>query len=579
MTTPAASTARLDAALNLIPLDASDRLGQALHAAGCPLDEWLAWCEFRAATKDDDVRLAAECRTAWAQFSQAQAGHNPNAVFDLAEEFGWIPYRDYVSNGRNPRPVGRDDYPDLERILAPTAFKPQRIPQQPFPVHCLPDLMQDAVAAASIITSRPAAPCAAVALTCAAAVFQAEYRYTTDRWGVQVISLYTIISAPPGQGKSEISRLFMPPFRGTDATLSAAYAAAQQKWDDMEPADRRRNRSENPKRIQPDILCSDATIEALARQLTHGRAAMLQVMTEGSTLVGGWSGSADNVMATLGRYNTLWEGESIDVLRMRDGGTYKTPPGRTLSKIIMGQRQVLDWALDPRAAFGYSARILLTKDDAPDEVCDGNTDHDQAHQDIKRFNDVLRAALRRQNADIELANTPPWPLIGISPDPIADAYFQESLANDRALTGPDLADDEADLVAQWQRRRTQIASRITAVCAAFNAASAGYNGPMTIDRHAAQQGMEIADWFHGELGRCIAASGYTEETADAQKAWETINSKLGDRGQGNVRETLRKKAPFIKDTARLERAIKWLETASAIQRIPEKRAQWNLLWE
>ena len=91
MTTPAMSTAKLDAALNLIPLDASDRLGQALHAAGCPLDEWLAWCEFRAPTKDDYVRLAAECRTAWAQFSQAQAGRNPNAVFDLAEKFGWIP--------------------------------------------------------------------------------------------------------------------------------------------------------------------------------------------------------------------------------------------------------------------------------------------------------------------------------------------------------------------------------------------------------------------------------------------------------------------------------------------------------
>ena len=85
------STAKLDAALNLIPLDASDRLGQALHAAGCPLDEWLAWCEFRAATKDDYVRLAAECRTAWAQFPESQAGRNPNAVFDLAEEFGWIP--------------------------------------------------------------------------------------------------------------------------------------------------------------------------------------------------------------------------------------------------------------------------------------------------------------------------------------------------------------------------------------------------------------------------------------------------------------------------------------------------------
>ena len=89
MTTLATSTAKLEAALNLIPLDASDRLGQALHAAGCPLDEWLAWCEFR--DPDRFPALAAECRTAWAQFPESQAGRNPNAVFDLAEEFGWIP--------------------------------------------------------------------------------------------------------------------------------------------------------------------------------------------------------------------------------------------------------------------------------------------------------------------------------------------------------------------------------------------------------------------------------------------------------------------------------------------------------
>ena len=104
---PTVSTAKLDAALNLIPLAACDRLGKSLHDAGYPLTEWLQWCEFRADSKADYARLATECAAAWEQFPGAQKSRNPQAVFELAQEFGWKPDPGSVRTEANRKSAAR----------------------------------------------------------------------------------------------------------------------------------------------------------------------------------------------------------------------------------------------------------------------------------------------------------------------------------------------------------------------------------------------------------------------------------------------------------------------------------------
>ena len=489
--------------------------------------------------------------------------------------------RGSISNA--PEPTA--DKPQYPRVPAPQHFRPQRIAQEPFPVDCLPEFMQEVVEAASVITRRPAAACATVVLTCCAATFQADYRYTSARYSGQVISLFSIVSAPPGTGKSETNRLFDQPFVHTDQDIVVRHDKARRNWDDMDSQAQRRSLEKQPRPVRPDILCSDATVEALARQITRGRPSMFQVMTEAAQLVGGWSAAAERLTRTLSCYNALWEGERIDVLRMQDGSTYKTPQGRTLSKLLFGQKQTMDWVLDPRAAHGYAARVFLVRDDcAPaystnDPVVTATLP--DAYQTVRKFNDVLLRELTRQNECIEFSCTPSWEPATVGPDEPTDAYLMDQANIDDQHTSPDLQADESDICAQWQNRRVQHACRVASVIAAFNAACDGDGDlpkPLIFTRADAERALRIVDWFQGELRRCVAMSGYTDATADAQQGWELIRDKMPS-GYGNVRQLLGKYSPFSKDTDRRERAIQWLETEGAVEKDPGQRAQWRVMWE
>ncbi len=91
MTAVAKVDAKLLAALELIPFERSGDVGKALYAAGYDLNEWLLWGDWLAPGEYPEI--APECTTAWGDFPTADRGRNPNAVFELAEEYGWIPAR------------------------------------------------------------------------------------------------------------------------------------------------------------------------------------------------------------------------------------------------------------------------------------------------------------------------------------------------------------------------------------------------------------------------------------------------------------------------------------------------------
>ena len=80
---------KLEVALSLIPYDERDAVGQALHAIGCDLDIWLDWVAFKA--PNAVTWEQRQCTAAWADFPADRAGGNPNAVFAIAEKYGWIP--------------------------------------------------------------------------------------------------------------------------------------------------------------------------------------------------------------------------------------------------------------------------------------------------------------------------------------------------------------------------------------------------------------------------------------------------------------------------------------------------------
>lgn len=482
----------------------------------------------------------------------------------------------------------RSEAAPVERVAPPSQFTAKRIEQADWPVHCLPELMRDAVDAASALSQRPPAMAATLALCTAAGVFGANYRYRTAHYGAQPINLFGIIAAIPGQGKTETAKLFRTPLAEADQRIISAHITAKQRWDGMNADQRKAEPELRPRRECPDLLCNNATIQALGRKLSRGRPAMMQIMTEGGMLTGGWSGGNENKSETLANYNALWDAEGVDNLRMGQDRSFKTAVGRILSKAIMGQKMMLDWVLDPKSAFGYTARVLLCNDDNDDlEPYLGN--YEDLHRALYRYNTVITAALRKQNDGIELEHTPEWQHIYVSPDYYAGQYLEEVRANDRALTGPDLRDDELDMKAQWQRRRAHQASRIASVLAAFDAAEHGYDDHVVFYLPQAEQAMEIADWYHGELGRLIDMAGDTEVAADSKVAWTAIGDHIRraiasgkTEETPNVREVLRKRRPFKGDPERIDRVIARLEVDGAIGRAPpepgKKSARWTVYW-
>ena len=450
----------------------------------------------------------------------------------------------------------------IDRTCAPAHFRPTARPQQPYPIDALPDLMRHAVEGAMQLTERPAPMSATIALVCAAATFQLDYRVASDRFGAQPISLFGVCAAAPGNGKTETAKRFLSPFRGQDAILAERFRAAN---------------PEKPMKLEcPDVVADDYTIESLAHKLTHGRPAMMQFMGEAAQLVHGWSGGDGRVFATLSKYAGLWDGAIIDVGRRRDGGTYKSGSGRQFSKMLLGQGMMIDWIFSPAAVYGYTARLLIVKDDGPTLRYDGElTD---AENSIGAFNRLIRDALKRQNEAMEFADTPMPETHNIRFQPDAWEMLESLRIDDSEIAGVNLLDDENHLPSQWQQRRAQHAARIAAVlCAVEHGSNAGDG--LRIDGPVAERGITLANWYWGELTRLYDTAGQTETTADAQRAWQIIAVECPQSDAAQLRKMLAGKAPFRKDAERRERAIDWLQTEGAIIPVPGERGVWQVAWK
>ena len=68
------------------------------------------------------------------------------------------------------------------------------------------------------LTERPAPMSATIALVCAAATFQLDYRVASDRFGAQPISLFGVCAAAPGNGQNRNGKAFSiaVPWAGCD---------------------------------------------------------------------------------------------------------------------------------------------------------------------------------------------------------------------------------------------------------------------------------------------------------------------------------------------------------------------------
>ena len=571
MTTPGPPpTAKLLAALERIPLSERPGVGPALHSAGASLQDWLLWCEFLAPPAEYPG-IATECAATWTTFPDNQRGRNSDAVFKLAEKYGWIP-------DPPPPPI---EWPE------PT-FDP-RIPDQAEYSDVLPDLMHNAAMAITQLAGCPYSMAATAMLPPLATIAALDFRLAGIAPGHRPLMVNAVCGARSGQRKSSIGDHVMKPITANDDDILRRWRAAKSKWYAYNAEDKKANPQDKPTETEPIQVQEDSTIEALAYALTQGQTSQIQYLTELGTVSKGWSGSSSQRGRTYQVYNALWDGRGATIRRARDRQTILVR-NRLLSKLIMGQRNpVTDWLLNVEANDGYAARTLLCFQSARADLPPPLSIEERRAQEttLNEYNRILTEAVRSQTVGAEYEKRDDdtrWSIINLDLESYGEfqahyAYHDECSA---------IAEDDHDmLMASWHARATEHAQRIAGLFAAlrsYQTTGQGQDIAMTVAE--ARAGIALADWYCDEMQRVGDVTMATEEADDALKIWQTLGEAIRDGNKdikhdvdgqitANVNRLITQRIrPLRNDPARRHRATQRLEIDGLLQAIPGRKSQW-----
>ena len=181
------------------------------------------------------------------------------------------------------------------------------------------------------------------------------------------ITLFFVGSVESSGRKSTAFDLAWESHRKADRAIIKIWKSTPDK-EDAPPADNnspvsllpeepRRRRKSSPKAIR-----SNTTIEALFRSLAQGRDCQALAMAECGLLVGGWSFTKSQRMSTFSNFNELWDGSDTSFDRVQ-GEVALDIMDKRLTLTLVGQRSVISsLIIDPAAANGFTARILLLCD-------------------------------------------------------------------------------------------------------------------------------------------------------------------------------------------------------------------------
>lgn len=200
------------------------------------------------------------------------------------------------ANWREPRPLRRSERP------------------APYPVHCLPPIIKEAVREVTGYVKAPEALVAGCALTAISAAIQSRYSVSRDSVLKGPASLYLLTIAASGERKTTVDSLFMAPLREWEARQAklekeeqAEYQREMREW---ERGDHEESERPSPPRVAR-MLRGDDTSEALARALGEFPVAAV-ASHEAGAIFGSSSMTPETVMRNLAQVNQLWDGGPID---------------------------------------------------------------------------------------------------------------------------------------------------------------------------------------------------------------------------------------------------------------------------
>ena len=337
---------------------------------------------------------------------------------------------------------------------------------------------------------------------------------------IRPISLFFVGSVESSGRKSTAFDLAWESHKLADREITLVWKSTPDKEDapradnnspvSLVPEEPRRRRKSSPKAIR-----SNTTIEALFRSLAQGRHCQALAMAECGSLVGGWSFAKPQRMSTFSSFNELWDGSDTSFDRVQ-GEVALDIMDKRLTATLVGQRSVISsLILDPMAANGFSARILL--------LCDPLTRPIQQHFDwaenegpwnwVSHLNTTIGRLRDAQDHGQEYASDAPKRQI-VEPEP-------EAL--ERLRTFMSLCHEKADSASSahtksfWERAPEQVA-RFAAMLSLWRHVANGSDEitKCTYNPVDVEEAIQVVQW-HGEVLAAYIETQTIEQLTNAAK--------------------------------------------------------------
>ncbi|MEN9433944.1 MAG: hypothetical protein RLZZ422_1533 [Pseudomonadota bacterium] len=260
----------------------------------------------------------------------------------------------------------------------------------PYPIDALPQALKEAILESINIVKCPTAMAASSALATLATACQGIANIQPNQnLKPSPLSLFFMQIAKSGERKSTIDSLFTECIKlwsqrkqdalkteylqtesiykawtyEVEGITSAIKNAATKGHDTTDLREKLSQLESNPppRGRLPKMTYSDTTPEALLHGLGHKWASAAVLSSEGGVIFGGHGMNSEAITRNLATYNTLWMGESTEVDRKQDNGSFIVANVR-LSMSVGIQPDLIQAFFDKNPiarSSGFAARFLL----------------------------------------------------------------------------------------------------------------------------------------------------------------------------------------------------------------------------
>ena len=261
------------------------------------------------------------------------------------------------------------------------------------------------------------------------------------------------------------------------------------------------------------IIRTNTTLEAIIRDLDHGRACMVLASAEAGAVIDNWS-HAKHKSGTVAAYNSLWGGEPQTQDRTSEGGTSRYLDGsQRFSLVLFSQPSYRTWFFDQATTNGFAGRLLVqcaddwSRSEARAITREVTPSDDGAAREFQRLIASWRAEVD-DGAYLALAvdaSPPARRLLRLPPEAWHTISAFEEECGNRADLLVDCPWPEGFL-----QRAPEHACRLAAVLFSYRQ-RAKHTGPGDlIDAGTLQDGMTLAQWFGDEMARIAPEAGADE---------------------------------------------------------------------